>query len=72
MGINALKKVIAPDSQRQAVRQAVEALDVSERRACQIIGQPRSTQRDDKQVPDDAELRRPRNIAWASEDGRYG
>ena len=32
--------MIAPDSKRQAVRQAVEALDVSERKACQVIGQP--------------------------------
>jgi len=38
---SALKKVIAPDSKRQAVRQAVEALDVSERKACEVIGQPR-------------------------------
>jgi transposase InsO family protein len=50
----------------------VEALDVSERRACQIIGQPRSTQRYDKQVPDDEELLRQRIIELASEYGRYG
>jgi len=35
---------MAPDSKRQAVTQAVEALNVSERRACQVIGQLRSTQ----------------------------
>jgi transposase InsO family protein len=64
--------VIAPDSKRQAVRQAVEALDVSERKACQVIGQPRSTQRYDKQVPDDEELLRQRVIELASEYGRYG
>jgi putative transposase len=64
--------VIAPDSKRQAVRQAVEALDISERRACQVIGQPRSTQRYDKQVPDDEELLRQRIIELASEYGRYG
>lgn len=64
--------MIAPDSKRQAVRQAVEAIDVSERRACQVIGQPRSTQRYDKQVPDDAELLRQRIIGLASEYGRYG
>jgi putative transposase len=64
--------VIAPDSKRQAVRQAVEALDVSERKACQVIGQPRSTQRYDKQVPDDEELLRQRIIELASEYGRYG
>jgi transposase InsO family protein len=64
--------VIAPDSKRQAVRQAVDALDVSERKACQVIGQPRSTQRYDKQVPGDEELLRQRIIELASEYGRYG
>ena len=64
--------MIAPDSKRQAVRQAVEALDVSERRACEVIGQPRSTQRYDKQIPEDEELLRQRIIELASEYGRYG
>jgi len=64
--------VIAPDSKRQAVRQAIETLDVSERRACQVIGQPRSTQRYDKQVPKDEELLRQRIIELASAYGRYG
>ena len=64
--------MIAPDSKRQAVRQAVEALDVSERRACQVIGQPRSTQRYDKRVPDDEALLRQRIVDLASQYGRYG
>jgi len=64
--------VIAPDSKRHAVRQAVESLDVSERRACQVIGQPRSTQRYDKQIPVDEDLLRERIIELASEYGRYG
>jgi putative transposase len=64
--------VIAPDSKRQAVRQAVEALDVSERKACQVIGQPRSTQRYDKQIPADEDLFRQHIIELASEYGRYG
>ena len=64
--------MIAPDSKRQAVRQAIETLDVSERRACQVIGQPRSTQRYDKQVPKDEELLRQRIIELASAYGRYG
>jgi transposase InsO family protein len=50
----------------------VEAIDVSERRACRVIGQPRSTQRYDKQVPDDEELLRQRIIELASAYGRYG
>jgi len=47
-------------------------MDISERRACQVIGQPRSTQRYDKQVPGDEELLRQRIIELASEYGRYG
>jgi len=64
--------VIAPDSKQQAVRKAVQALDVSERRACQVIGQPRSTQRYEKQVPNNEALLRQRIIELASEYGRYG
>jgi len=59
--------VIAPDSKRQAFRQAVGALDVSEHRACQVIGQPRYTQRYEKQVLDDEALLRQRIIELASE-----
>ena len=64
--------MIAPGSKRQAVRQAIEALDASERRACLVIGQPRSTQRYDKQIPADEELLRQRIIELASEYGHYG
>ena len=66
------KKVIAPDSKGQAVRQAVEALDVSERKACKVIGRPRSTQRYDKQEPDDEELLSQRIIELANENRLYG
>lgn len=64
--------MIAPDSKRQAVRQVVEALDVSERRVCKIIGQPRSTQRYGKQISMDQDLLRRRIIELASQYGRYG
>ena len=64
--------MIAPDSKWQAVRQAVEAFEVSERRACQAIGQPQSTQHYDKQVPEDEGLIRQRIIELASQYGRYG
>ena len=63
--------MIAPDSKRQAVRQVIETLDVSERRVCQVIGQPRSIQRYDKQIPKDEELLRQRIIELASTYGRY-
>lgn len=64
--------MIAPGSKRHAVRQVVEALDVSERRVCKIIGQPRSTQRYGKQISMDQDLLRRRIIELASEYGRYG
>lgn len=48
------------------------ALDVSERKACQVIDQPRSNQRYDKRILDDEELFMQRIIGLASEYGRYG
>jgi len=47
-------------------------LDVSERRVCRVLGQPRSTQRYNKYVQDDEELLTARILALASEYGRYG
>jgi len=39
----AFKKVISPARRRQAVHQVQKVLEVSERRACRVIGQPRAT-----------------------------
>jgi len=50
----------------------IEALRVSERRACRVIGQPRATQRYDKRVPDDGEILRAEIVRLASQYGRYG
>jgi putative transposase len=49
-----------------------EKLDVSERRVCRVIGQPRSTQRDRSIVRDDEEFLRAEIIRLASRYGRYG
>ncbi len=49
-----------------------EVLGVSERRACQVLGQPRSTQRHVRKVPEDEELLAEQVIALASQYGRYG
>lgn len=54
------------------MQQVLEALPVSERRACRVIGQPRSTQRYSKRLADDEELLRQRIVALASQYGRYG
>ena len=47
-------------------------LDVSERRACRVLGQPRSTQRRQPYVPDDEPRLVADMVALASEYGRYG
>ena len=64
--------MISPDRRREAVHQVIEALNVSERRACRVIGQPRATQRYDKSVADDEEILRAEIVRLASEYGRYG
>ena len=47
-------------------------LDVSERRACQLIGQSRSTQRYTSRVRDKEEILRQEIVRLASDYGRYG
>ena len=64
--------MISPDRRRQAVEQVQEVLEVSERRVCRVLGQPRSTQRYKKHVDDDEEILIARIMALASEYGRYG
>ena len=66
------KKVISPDRKRQAIKQVVGVLDVSERKACRVLGQHRSTQRYDKRVADDEIVLTERVIELASQYGRYG
>jgi len=64
--------VISPDRRREAVRQVIEVLGVSERRACRVIGQPRGTQRYKKLAANDEEQLRERVVNLASQYGRYG
>ena len=45
---------------------------VSERRACQVLGQPRSTQRRAAVVPDDEPALVRRMVELATQYGRYG
>ena len=47
-------------------------LDVSERRACRVLGQPRATQRYEKRQLDDEQILRERIVSLASQYGRYG
>ena len=54
------------------VRDQLGCQRVSERRACKVLGQPRSTQRRKAYVSDDEPLLVKRIIELASEYGRYG
>ena len=49
-----------------------EKLEVSERRACKVLGQSRSTQRRKPHVPDDEPRLVSRMVTLAGEYGRYG
>lgn len=51
---------------------ARERLGVSERRACKVLGQPRSTQRRELHVPDDEPALVGRMVDLATQYGRYG
>jgi putative transposase len=64
--------MISPDRRRQAVEQVQEVLEVSERRVCRALGQPRSTQRYNKRIANDEEILTGRIVALASQYGRYG
>lgn len=47
-------------------------MGISERRACRAIGQPRSTQRHKRKVPDDEERLTSQIVRLATQFGRYG
>jgi len=66
-----LKKIISPDRRREAVEQVQRVLNVSERRACRVMRQPRGTQRYEKRPLDDEEQLRERIVYLASRFGRY-
>ena len=54
------------------VRERLGAERVSERRACQVLGQVRSTQRRERQIPDDEARSVARMVELATQYGRYG
>jgi len=47
-------------------------MGVSERRTCQVLGQPRSTQRHVRKIPEDEERLVGQIVSLASQYGRYG
>jgi putative transposase len=57
---------VTPERRRRAVVALTERFGVSERRACKVVGQPRTTQRRRRRAPSDEEAklcRRLRTIA---------
>ena len=65
-------KLLSPARRRACVEQAVRELGVSERQACRVLGQHRSTQRKVPTTPDDEAALTADIIALACQYGRYG
>ena len=63
---------MSPTRRRQVVNHVRDRLGVSERRACQVLGQPRSTQRHEPKERDDERRLVKRIIELACRFGRYG
>ena len=63
---------MSPERRRRCIEHVVERHPVSERRACRVLGQPRTTQRYQPIVADDEALLTVAIIRLASEYGRYG
>ena len=65
-------KLLSPTRRREAVGHVREALAVSERRACRVLGQVRRTQRYTPIVADDEAVLTANVVSLACEYGRYG
>lgn len=65
-------KLVSPARRRRAVEAVCRGLSVGERRACRVLGQPRSTQRYEVRVADDEAALVERVVELAREYGRYG
>ena len=62
----------SPGKKRRATKQLQEIFAVSQRRACQVVSQPRSTQRYERTLKDDEAVLVDRMIELAKQCGRYG
>lgn len=63
---------MSPAARRRAVKRVCVTLEVSERRACRVLGQSRTTQRYEPKVSDDEAALTTRIEELASAYGRYG
>ena len=65
-------KLPSPARRRLSVEHVRSVLGVSERRACRVLDQPRSTQRHEPLVPDDEQALTNDIVGLATRFGRYG
>ena len=65
-------KYSSPSRKRACVARVRSHLDVSERRACTVVGQPRATQRRHLKTPDDEAALTADIMRLATQYGRYG
>jgi len=63
---------VSPAKKRRAAEEIQEELEVSERRVCRVLGQPRSTQRRERAIRTDEAALRQQVVALACAYGRYG
>lgn len=63
---------MSPVKKRRAAEEIQAELQVSERRVCRVLEQPRSTQRRERVPRTDAEVLRRQIVALACDYGRYG
>ena len=65
-------KILSPSRKRACIVHVRSQLDVSERRACSVVGQPRATHRRHLKTPDDEEGLTAAIVRLATRYGRYG
>ena len=63
---------MSPAKRRRAIIQVQEQFAISERRACRLLAQPRSSQRYAQRQASDEEALAARIVALATRFGRYG
>jgi len=65
-------KLLSSSRRQKAVRWVCESLRISQRRACRVLGQARSTQRQERGVAGEEERLVARIISLATRYGQYG
>src|SRR5512139_1215919 len=65
-------KLLSPSRRRKVVMWVCESLRISQRQACRVLGQARSTQRQERGVLGEEERLVSRMITLATQYGRYG